>query len=94
LSLYRFAPFLFLVGIILITVGAFVSFGAGLTQGQVSTGGVIFIGPLPIVFGSGPGYQYLTVMALLIAMIMIGFVLYYVIAAHRYYRAAKEDKPE
>jgi uncharacterized membrane protein len=32
---------------------------------------VIFIGPFPIVFGAGPGYQYLLLFSLIIALIIV-----------------------
>lgn len=47
-----------------------IAFGS-VGQGSVSTGGVVFIGPFPIVFGSGPGGWVLALMSLLIGGVMI-----------------------
>jgi uncharacterized protein (TIGR00304 family) len=46
-------------------------------QGNVSTGGVVFIGPFPIVFGSGPGGWVLALMSLLIGGVMIALFLFW-----------------
>jgi uncharacterized membrane protein len=44
-------------------------------QGRVSTGGVVFVGPFPIVFGSGPGGWALALMSVLIGAVMIALFL-------------------
>jgi uncharacterized membrane protein len=56
---------LIFVGIIVLAVASFV-FG-----GQISSSVVIFIGPFPIVFGSGPGAIWLILIALIIAAYMM-----------------------
>ncbi|MDG6929608.1 MAG: DUF131 domain-containing protein [Nitrososphaerota archaeon] len=57
------------VGTVLILAGVVVLlFSAGPSQGSV--GGVVFIGPFPIVFGSGPGYPVLVAVALAIVALM------------------------
>ncbi|MEM3404268.1 MAG: DUF131 domain-containing protein [Nitrososphaeria archaeon] len=53
------------LGIILLFVGSF------LIIDNVSTGGVIFIGPLPIIFGSGKYGYHLILVSLAITMLMI-----------------------
>lgn len=44
-------------------------------QGSVSTGGVVFIGPFPIVFGSGPGGWALALMSVMIGGVMVALFL-------------------
>lgn len=64
-----------IVGLLVILAGfALVFFGAA-GQGSVSTGGVIFIGPFPIVFGSGPNGWPLALVSLVIGVIMVAFIL-------------------
>ena len=46
-------------------------------QGNVSTGGVVFIGPFPIVFGSGPAGWVLALMSVLIGAVMIALFLFW-----------------
>lgn len=66
---------LFAAGIILILVG-FVLLAVGSSgQGGGSVGGVVFIGPLPIVFGSGPSGWPLAIASLLIGVVMLAFLL-------------------
>ncbi|MGD0158880.1 MAG: DUF131 domain-containing protein [Candidatus Bathyarchaeia archaeon] len=55
-----------LVGLILITVAATVSGG-----GSTSSGGIIFIGPIPIVFGAGPGASWLILFATVLAVLSV-----------------------
>ena len=57
-----------LAGFALLVVGS-------ASQGGVSAGGVVFIGPIPIVFGSGPGGWELALVSLLIGSIMVILVL-------------------
>jgi len=54
-----------------VLLAGFVLLAAGSTgQGNVSTGGVVFIGPFPFAFGSGPeGWQ------LALASVVIGGVM-------------------
>ncbi len=61
-----------LIGIALIFVGLLVIVIASLALGSsVSTGVVIFIGPIPIVFGSGPGKFWLILIGVIITIISI-----------------------
>ena len=55
-----------LVGLMLIIAAAVLSQG-----GSSSVGGLIFIGPIPIVFGSGPGAQWLILFAVVLAVLTI-----------------------
>lgn len=66
---------LFLIGIILVLLGtAILAFGS-LGSGSTSVGGVVFIGPLPLVFGSGPNSGLLALTAVVIGAVMV-IVLY------------------
>ncbi len=60
-----------IVGIILIAISSF------LTGGSSSIGGVIFIGPFPIVFGSGPNAVWLITISIVIAIVI--FVLLFLL---------------
>lgn len=62
-------------GIMLITLGS-------LGSGNVSAGGVIFIGPIPIVFGSGPNGGLLALISL-VASVAIVLWFYLTIRARR-----------
>ncbi len=63
------------LGILLIVVGfAFVYFGSA-ESGNNSVGGVVFIGPFPIVFGSGPGGGTLALLSVVIGGIMLALFL-------------------
>ncbi len=67
------------LGVVIILAGFFVVFvgalmGAG-TGGSTSTGGFILIGPIPIVFGSGPEAGMLATVALVISVVMIAVYL-------------------
>ena len=54
-----------IIGIIIIAVGA------ALGNGSASVGGVIFIGPFPIVFGAGPDAAWLIVISIVLAVVSI-----------------------
>lgn len=54
-----------LLGIIILAVATFVS------GGSASYGGVIFIGPIPIVFGAGPQASWLISWAIVLAALSI-----------------------
>jgi uncharacterized membrane protein len=62
---------LFAIGLIVFFLGLGLVLVGTAGQGNVSTGGVVFIGPVPIVFGSGPGGEALALMSLLIGGVMI-----------------------
>jgi uncharacterized membrane protein len=73
---------LLLIGIVLVFIGvivvvlALVVFG-----GSGSAGGVIFIGPFPIVFGAGPDAAWLISISIIIAVIMV--VLFWILVRRR-----------
>jgi len=64
---------LFIIGFILAFIGVLISIFKGATSGgQVSGGGVILIGPFPIIFGSNRRIAwYLTIVALVFVIIYI-----------------------
>ena len=53
------------VGIMVLVVASLVSGGSG------SVGGVIFIGPFPIVFGAGPSAGWLILIGIILAVLSI-----------------------
>ncbi len=57
-----------MAGMVLVVAGS-----AG--QGNVSTGGVVFIGPFPLVFGSGPEGWQLALASVVIGGIMLALFL-------------------
>ena len=60
-----------IIGVIILAVGA------TLGNGSTSVGGVIFIGPFPIVFGAGPDAAWLIVISIVLAVVsVILFVLF------------------
>jgi uncharacterized membrane protein len=68
---------LLFLGIILVLVGLFVIFIASMTfGGSGSIGGVILIGPFPIVFGAGPESVFLITVGIVITI--VSFVLFWV----------------
>ena len=59
-----------LVGIVVLAVASFVSGGSS------STGIVVFIGPFPIVFGSGPNSTWLIIIGQILAVLtVVSFVV-------------------
>lgn len=54
------------VGFLVVVLGAFLQSG-----GSASSGGFILIGPIPIVFGSGPNSGILATVALVITVVMV-----------------------
>ena len=66
-----------LLGVVLVFVGiAFLVVAMVVLGGSGSVGGVIFIGPIPIVFGAGPESTWLILISLIAAALSIAvFVL-------------------
>ncbi len=65
------------IGIILVAVASL------LGGGSTSVGGVIFIGPFPIVFGAGPDAAWLITISVVISVVMI---VVFVLMKRRNYR--------
>jgi uncharacterized membrane protein len=59
--------------IVLLGFGLLLAGSAG--QGSASAGGAIFIGPFPIVFGSGPGGSALALVSVVIGGVMVALLL-------------------
>jgi uncharacterized membrane protein len=62
---------LFVVGFVLMFVGVAVVILAAVFSGSSSVGGVILIGPIPIVFGSGPDAVPLVLLGVIITVISV-----------------------
>jgi len=63
---------LLVLGFLIILAGfAIMALGSTTGQGSSSTGVVIFVGPFPLVFGSGPNSGALITIGLLIALVMV-----------------------
>ena len=79
-----------LVGISIVFLGFFVVLAGALTSsgGSGSTGGFILIGPIPIVFGSGPNSGML---ALLGVVLTFAVVVVYLVALLRMRRASTRE---
>lgn len=61
-----------MLGIGLVFVGvAVLAVAAVMAGGSGSVGGVIFIGPIPIVFGAGPDSGWLITISIIVAVIMV-----------------------
>ncbi len=67
-----------MVGFMLVFVGIIILVAAiALGDGSGSVGCVIFIGPIPIVFGAGPDSNWLIVISIILAVITLAlFVIY------------------
>lgn len=59
------------IGVIVLVVAAVLSGGSG------SVGGVVFIGPIPIVFGAGPDSNWLILISIILAVVTLVFFLIY-----------------
>ena len=61
-----------MVGIAVVIIGIFlVVLASALSGGSTSSGIVIFIGPIPIVFGAGPDAAWLIATGIAISVVMI-----------------------
>ena len=66
---------LFAAGLLIVLLGLAVLLVGTASQGSASVGGAIFIGPFPIVFGSGPGGSTLALLSVVIGGVMLVLVL-------------------
>jgi uncharacterized membrane protein len=74
-----------ILGIVLVFVGIVVLAVASLVFGSSgSVGGVIFIGPFPIVFGSGPNATWLILIGIILAALSIALFFVMNRRARRY----------
>ena len=73
---------LLILGIVIIFVGITIM-ALGSAQGPSSTGIVIFIGPIPIIFGSGPQSGELILIGLVICIAMVVMSLLWLLSWRR-----------
>jgi LPXTG-motif cell wall-anchored protein len=59
------------IGIIVLVIAALIS------GGSASVGGVIFIGPIPIVFGAGPDANWLILISIILAVVSFALLFVY-----------------
>jgi uncharacterized membrane protein len=59
------------IGVIVLVVAAVLSGGSG------SVGGVVFIGPIPIVFGAGPEANWLIIISIILSVVTLALFLIY-----------------
>ncbi|MGQ9566344.1 MAG: TIGR00304 family membrane protein [Candidatus Bathyarchaeales archaeon] len=77
-KLTQFASKLFLYGFILIFVGTALILIANIfTENHASTGGVIIIGPIPIIFGSGEDFWFAIFVGIVFTVVSV--VLYFLL---------------
>jgi uncharacterized membrane protein len=71
---------LYVLGLLVVLVGFAMVFVSAVTSSNASFGGVVFIGPVPIVFGSGPnsGVLVLISLATAVTMILVFFVSFFI----------------
>lgn len=63
---------LFMVGFVMVLVGVAVAVIASLASGsKASISGVIFVGPIPIVFGAGPEVTWLVLTGIILTLLSI-----------------------
>lgn len=65
------------LGIVVVIAGALMS------ARDISTGGVILIGPIPIVIGSGPLGGLLAVLATLLTLVLLVVTLYWMLVRRK-----------
>ena len=68
---------LLLFGFIVLLAGLGLTVIGGASQGNASAGGIVFIGPFPIVFGAGPGGWVLALMSVLIGAVTVALLLFW-----------------
>ncbi len=73
--------YLIILGIVLIFVGIAVVVVVSVVSGFGSVGAVIFIGPFPIVFGSGPNTAWLILIGIILAVVSI---IVFLVTSRRY----------
>jgi uncharacterized membrane protein len=62
--------FIVIAGIVVVMIAAVLS-----SSGSTSFGGIIFIGPIPIIIGTGPSAQWLILFAIILAVLSIVMLL-------------------
>jgi len=74
---------LYLAGFVLILAGFAIVFLGSAGSSSSSFGGVVFVGPIPFVFGIGPDSGTLVLVAVLISIAMIAMFFLSVILARK-----------
>ena len=69
---------LFLAGLLIFLAGFGLLVVRAAAQGGASMGGVVFIGPVPVVFGSGSNGWPLALVSLVIGTVMVALGLFWV----------------
>jgi uncharacterized membrane protein len=64
-----------LVGLLILLAGFGLLLIGSASQGSASAGGVVFIGPFPLVFGSGPSGPSLALISVVIGGVMVALLL-------------------
>jgi len=72
----------YIVGFLLILVGAAIVAVGSVSSSPRSVAGVVFVGPIPIVFGRGPGAGLLALISAIVAIGMV-FSLYLFVIQRR-----------
>lgn len=63
---------LFVIGFFIIVLGMFFLAASALSsEGSVSFGGFVLIGPFPIVFGAGPSAHWLVLFAIILGVLTV-----------------------
>lgn len=81
---------LYFIGFIVLLIGTLIFFAGSFQSSSASVGGVIFIGPFPIVFGSGPDSGTLVLASLIIVAMMIAMFFSYILLARRRYEGGAD----
>lgn len=69
---------LVLFGVAAVVVGMALFVAGTATEGGASTGGFILIGPVPIVFGTGPSGSVLALLAVIVGVMTVVVLAYYI----------------
>ncbi|MBS3052245.1 MAG: DUF131 domain-containing protein [Candidatus Aenigmarchaeota archaeon] len=67
---------MFLIGIALIFIGVFITIVASFISGsgKVESGGIVFVGPIPIIFGSNTRIIYIVIIFSILSLIIFLFL--------------------
>ncbi len=65
-----------ILGILLIFIGTALQSSSNNSKSEVHTGGVILIGPIPIIFGNDKGLLFFGVIGAIILMVLSYFLFY------------------
>jgi uncharacterized membrane protein len=67
-----------ILGFLLVFIGVIVLVVATLLSGgSASVGGIVFIGPIPIVFGAGPNADWLILISIILAVVSFALLFVY-----------------